>query len=464
MMARLRRVTAVVVGAIVFCGAPSARAEKLSPASVAALQAWVDGVRKHQPRMSDQWVIDIARMSYASREVLNPAMLLLLKCLRGAGPFLTKSDEESRIVKLAQQIAQNPGKDVFLRRAIVLHTDAAILADRVGPFADSSLPPPPPPSRSGSRTVRVSDRDALPPLLTNNRFVLSRDGEVLGEVPAMWMWPFARSLADLLIPEPRPTVDRCVGAGCLGSERGSSSGAEANARFVREWYHTVAAYMLANGEYAEAAAHLDRATTLLPNDAAILFDRGCYAELFGLPMQQVLLDEAPPDRARRLEIPEAAKANADAEHWFGRALEADSSFVEARVRLARLLDVRKRHEEALAEIEKALAVQPGGVVGYYAHLFGGRAAQAAGRLTEARQHYKEASALFPGAQSARLSLSQSALAAADIPGAIAPVQDLPPGSGELSSDPWWSYHIGAGRDLDELLDALWTKARSAGTP
>ena len=141
MTRQMRSLTVFLVGAVVVCFAPAVRAEKLSAASVAALQAWVDDVRKHQPRMSDQWVIEVAQMPYSSREVLNPAMTLLLKYLRGGGPFFTQSDEESRIVRIAQEIAQNPGTDVFLRRAIVLHTDAAILADRVGRFADSSLPP-----------------------------------------------------------------------------------------------------------------------------------------------------------------------------------------------------------------------------------------------------------------------------------------------------------------------------------
>jgi tetratricopeptide (TPR) repeat protein len=170
--------------------------------------------------------------------------------------------------------------------------------------------------------------------------------------------------------------------------------------------------------------------------------------------------EAPPtwipqSPATQLRIPAAEKTNAEAERLFRRALQVDPSVVEVRVRLARLLDLRKRHEEAAAELKTALAAHPTGMVAFYAHLFAGRAAQALGGIDEAARHYEEAAALFPDAQSALLAGSQVALLGSDVPAALAPVQRLGAASAAFTADPWWQYHLGAGRDADDLLTTLW---------
>ena len=131
--------------------------------------------------------------------------------------------------------------------------------------------------------------------------------------------------------------------------------------------------MLQKGLYGEVSRISQRAADLLPDDARILFDRACYAEIQGLPRTQVLLTPMDvaiqrtgragrppnpawtPSQAALVGIPIADVTNDEAERLFRRALRADPSFVEARVRLARLLDVRKRHDEAAAELATALA-------------------------------------------------------------------------------------------------------------
>jgi tetratricopeptide (TPR) repeat protein len=142
---------------------------------------------------------------------------------------------------------------------------------------------------------------------------------------------------------------------------------------------------------------------------------------------------------------------------YRRALAIDPSLVEARVRLARLLDQRQRHGEAAAELKTVLSGNPSGTVAYYAHLFAGRTAQAMGQTNEAARHYRDAAALFPDAQSALLASSQLALLDADVPAALAPVQRLGARSAAFTADPWWQYHLGAGRHADELLKALWAR-------
>jgi tetratricopeptide (TPR) repeat protein len=283
--------------------------------------------------------------------------------------------------------------------------------------------------------------------LSRQRLFLDKDGEIHGEVFAEWNWPFARSLLDLLIPKP------------------------ADDPFVATWYHATTAFMLQKGLYGEVSTHLERAAAVLPDDPRVLYDRASYSEIQGLPISQVLLSESdlialraqrrgqrsairtPTDKPLALGIPPPEVANGEAERLFRRALRADPSLVEARVRLARLLGERNQHDEAAAELSTALAAKPEGIVSFYAHLFAGRAVQALGRIEDASAHYRDAARLFPGAQSARLAQSQAALLAADVPASLEAVQHLDKSSS--ARDPWWQYHLAAGRDADDLLRAMW---------
>jgi hypothetical protein len=109
--------------------------------------------------------------------------------------------------------------------------------------------------------------------------------------------------------------------------------------------------MFARGLYAEVAVHLAHAARLFPDHARVLFDRACYAENQGLPVNQVLLRGADPVLLRRVRqgtarlpsgtsdatrraagfnIPPKQDANAEAERLFRRALKADPALHEAR--------------------------------------------------------------------------------------------------------------------------------------
>lgn len=408
--------------------------DDVTGATAMAVRRWIALVRSHAPGRRDAAVGQISTLTFDKRLELNPGMSLFLNALVGQR-VVTNSEARKDIVEAALQTRQNPGVDVFLKRAAVLHGDAALLNEaEARRFEDG-----------GSASETPSS-----PLLTRHRLFLDKDGEIKGEVVADWNWPFARSLLDLL--SPRPGDDP----------------------FVATWYHATTAFMLKKGLYGEVVSHLARAAEVLGDDVLILFDRGCYSEIQGLPVTQVLLSEADllalraqrqgrrsqiktpsDDKTLQLGIPPPEVANDEAERLFRRALRVDPQFVEARVRLARLLEERSRYQEAAAELATVLAAKPVGPVAFYAHLFAGRAAQGLGRIDEAAGHYREASALFPGAQSARLASSQAALLGADVPATLEPIEQLDKSSS--AHDPWWQYHLAAGRDADDILRDMWSK-------
>ena len=72
-------------------------------------------------------------------------------------------------------------------------------------------------------------------------------------------------------------------------------------------------------------------------------------------------------------------------------------------------------------------------------------------------HYRAALAIFPDAQSALVGASQAAVMATDVPAAMTLVQKLGESTARFDADPWWNYHLGAGRDVDDLMAALWAR-------
>jgi tetratricopeptide (TPR) repeat protein len=232
--------------------------------------------------------------------------------------------------------------------------------------------------------------------------------------------------------------------------------------------------MFAAGLYGEASTQLEHVAGVLPNEARLLYDRGCYAEILGLPIHQLLIADVshvrPDDQGARsarnqgasppiaLRIPRGPETNREAERLFRQTIEVDPSLTEARVRLARLLELRDRHEEALDELSKVFAASQSRVVEFYAHLFAGRASEALNRHEEAGSHYARALQLFPNAQSALLAKSHLALRQSDVSTALQAAMTLDARSAPVAADPWWQYELCSGRDADALLSDIWRLA------
>ena len=423
--------------------APST-AQRPTASSVVALEEWVSAVQQHAPGRSDASTAWVRSLSLERRRTLGGALPTFLAVLTGKGAGTT-STEERRIAEIARDLAERPGANALIHRAALLHADCAMLGDRV---------PIEGPAWRSNRGAAPSPRGPSP-LVSGRPLLLEKDGEVVGREESNWNWTFARSLVDLV--HPKPSSDP----------------------FVAAWYHATAAYMFAAGLGGEAAPHLAHARALLPDDARVLVDQAWLYEFNGLPRSQQLLSDADlialrmknQPGARVSSVPrlsEAASAsgvlpaeitNAEAERLLRRALDVDPTLVEARVRLARLLDLRKRHAEALGELDRALAADLDPDLAYQAHLFAARAARALGHFDAARGHLREALARFPNAQSALIASSQLALVQADQAGALEWVRRLQtlPANPALRVDPWWQYELGPGRQVKALLADLWSK-------
>ena len=423
-MTKLRAIGAAVV-ACVSVAITHVTADDITDATADIIQKWANAVETHVAGRPDAAVAMVCGMSYRDRADMNAGINLFFMALpEGNSPL--KGSRAFRAVVAVAHAAGQPLPARFLKRAGILHTDAAIFRALF-----PRLPDPTAPNIYPNNSPGPGPRLPSPPLLSHKRLVLDQDAEIVGSTIADWNWPFARDLLDRLISRSEQERDPFLGA----------------------WYHAVAAYMLVKGLYGDADDHLNHAAEILPNDARVVFDRASLAEILGLPKFQVPLigNHAWSD----VHIAPAFVTTAEADRVYRRALNLDPTLVEARVRLARLLDLRGAHAEALLELRIALDASPPRIVAFYAHLFAARASLHAGSVPDASNHYRDALSLYPNAQSALLGVSETALLAGDVTGAIAPVERLGATSAPLDADPWWQYGLAAGRDVNELMAKLW---------
>jgi tetratricopeptide (TPR) repeat protein len=290
-----------------------------------------------------------------------------------------------------------------LKRAAVLHTDAALLA--------------------GSKRPRQPFNSSF--LLPGRVFVQTGDGTQEGLYGGDVNWEFGRILLDGV----------------------------ADARLDREvqgWYGATLAHLLAV-EHLDNP-HFDHALRLFPRAADILFLKGCLHESLANPRVQAVIREirVPPRtvldvRSERWELSEAARL-------FRRALQADPEHGEARLRLGRTLARLGRHQDAASELTKALDGAPEPLLQYYASLFLAAEEEALGRFDRARSMYERAMALVPGAQAPRLGLSQLIHRTGDRVAARRMLEPLLEARDKAAEDdPWWLYSMSCGRNANDRM-------------
>ena len=131
----------------------------------------------------------------------------------------------------------------------------------------------------------------------------------------------------------------------------------------------------------------------------------------------------------------------EAEGFFRKALRQTPTLVEARVRLARVLALLGRHQDAASELKRAVSATDDELLLYYGNLFLGAEETALGRLDDARAAYERAANLYPLAQSPHLALGELAYRGNKRDQALQSIEQVLTLSGTQDErpDPWWTY-------------------------
>jgi tetratricopeptide (TPR) repeat protein len=263
------------------------------------------------------------------------------------------------------------------------------------------------------------------------------DGRQTGIESVANHWAFARRLLDRV-------TSRDQSNGRLRGPEGDPT--------VRLWYVATAAFMEARGSIE--TEHFDRALELFPMDREVLFFSAALHEVLAGPRRQSAFRNADILTRVRFQVGSEREELGVADRLYRRAVEADPDAAEVRIRYARVLGLRGRHAEAVAELTK-VARQKEPLLGYYASLFLGGEYEALARDDEARDAYQRAASLFPRAQSPRVALSRLGgtmeQRQATREALLALTADA---DAERRYDPWWEYEQVQARGVTDLLAGL----------
>jgi tetratricopeptide (TPR) repeat protein len=396
-----------------------------TPASGGLAAAWVASVLAHEPGERDAALATVASWSEASWNEVYPYLMAVVAFANAPSqqaldrPLRSfNAVELNQLRELALEASRPRGADTFLKRGALLHTDVALFEPSSHGVTRASFRPKTG-HNPGSRGLNVR----VP------------DGRFAGLETSEWHWEFARTLVNHGLP---------------------SAGAD---RDVRDWYHATAALMARSYAFAEEIVHLEHAQRLFPKDARILFDLACLSEALAAPRVQESATEARSQGVVVL-VDGAASNLRRAEGYLTQVTSADRTWIEPRVRLARVIFQRGRRAEAADQLRALAREDASAEVRYFALMFLGHAEEALGLSDAARRAYAQAGDLFPTAQSPKLALvnlerRQGRSAHLD------PLERvLMEGLDRADRhDPWWDYFRGEGRRADVLLGELHARFR-----
>jgi tetratricopeptide (TPR) repeat protein len=392
--------------------------------AMAMLRDWIAAVDQHAAGESDAALSRISEWTYNDLELMRPYVeaLAAAPTERNRDRFrrrtLISSDDLVAIRAQTKDLTLRGDFNTFRKRAAILHTDAALLGSPPVVVA------PPIARQQKPRWARESTERSV--------IVRSFDGRVEDFVLKNPHWDFAMDMLDALPAEPRDPI-------------------------VAQWYRGIGAYFADTRSFADALQHFARARAIVPDDPHVMFGEACLNETLGAPRIQnyVQVTTLPNGLFIR-------GVDAPATHWkraeslLRRAVAIDPAFVEARLRLGRVLIQQQKLEEGLGLVEQAAAASSDRVMRYYGYLFAGDALLALGRAGDARESYQRAVVVFPDGQAARLGLGSALRALSD--GAEALDAMLPTLTKDPSSragdDPWWEYYDGDAARVESLLEQL----------
>lgn len=406
--------------------------------SVSTLFAWEDAVRRHAPRSLDASAERVAAFSaeqMAALKIELATLLILmdrperdaftvedqrlrrldvlytageLARLRQLARSLGGRDPESREAPDVQAKSVGAARDRLLKRATVLHTDVARLAER------PSTPGGPRAGTGGQQTMSFSD------------------GRVVALIQAGDHWEFARHLLSQAKPSNTSTL---------------------------LWFRATLAWM--SGSMQLYGAHYQIGTDQFPDDPTVLFLRGCLHETLAGPLIQGIVDRGPMLGAGRA-VRSAKTELRDAATYFQRAVTRDPAFSEARIRLGRVQSLLGEHAAAVIEVQRALSSEVDPLLRYYGYLTLGSALESMDDRDGAGDAYRRAAAQYPGAETPKLALSHLAAIGGDVGGAQMALAALT--ERDRGDDPWSRYYVSSGRTSDEQLRTAYELLLDGGVP
>ena len=240
-----------------------------------------------------------------------------------------------------------------------------------------------------------------------------------------------------------------------------------NRAFARRWYEAMAGLAQGENRWGDALDWAERGLRDFPDSAEMLLVLGSIEETVGAQAAPRDTDEPLADldtrrsRSELLHRREVLDHLEKADRALRAAVAADSTLLEARLRLGRVAWRLGTTAEARSALEEVLSREPDTSTAFLAHLFLGRIDEDAGRLDDAARSYGAALVRVPHAQSARLALSHARLRGGDAPGARAEVEKTIAAAGRRPQpDPLWLYPWGPSVGVEERLEALRREASS----
>jgi hypothetical protein len=348
---------------------------------IARLNAWFAAVERHQPGTADAWAHGIGTWSSFELRELSADLAIFLEALDQAHLFKPRMRPWPRpsrprprnvvnaIRALAGELVRRGDvstSNEFLKRAALLHADIAMLV----PFEPGVLAPP---ARS------ANPRSARAPRSSERLVVQTEDGLLLGVEYATRHWQIGRTVIEAVAPD------------------------AARDDTARLWYRATMVYLLREEQFGDAYPHMKAALDAIAGDARLLFYAGAMHETFASGSAQAVARALESRVDLRSDVRSMEDELEKAETFFRKSLIADPQFSEARLRLGRVLGLLGRHQEAGAELRQTIPQLKDSRLVYYGELFLGHEEAAMRRRLAAQEHFERAAALYPRAQSPRLS-------------------------------------------------------------
>jgi tetratricopeptide (TPR) repeat protein len=423
-----RKAGALILAAALLCGfSISGKAQIYQPDYsdpgywLSIIEKWRKTAEQHQPGEADSAAVSIG--SWPTFE-LEFSIALFKKLVSRPVYELAIQPEGCRSLANYLGIKKEEDKNYWLKRGALLHADIALLQLETGSedthqskisfikkMMDSS-------KKDHAKTcwsIRLLSVVALDLKNKGGReMAWIQDGSPVYASEGRHM-EFGRSLLDSVTPEPSQD------------------------KMVKEWYLATAAYGLSRGRPGYIEKHLEDAANLFPSDALILFYAGALHETYATPRYQ---------NASRLQGIKYSYGSKKAElelaqKFFQRSVTADPNFTEARLRLGHVSGLLGYHDQAVSELQTAMAAVTDPQMQYYAALFLGNELAALGRTADARKEFERAAALYPAAQAPLLALSRLAYSEGDIQHASIAIERAfaVAANDHRGDDPRWKYDL-----------------------